>query len=531
MVKRVVATGFKIALMGMLLTGLAGCGGGGGDGGSANDNPPPTGGNWTAGLFLPSPTFKDQCARPRTGARSDGQPYPDRPGAVLAENNWLRSWTNELYLWYDEVVDRNPANYSNPLTYFELLKTTAVTPSGADKDQYHYTVPTAQWESFSQSGVVAGYGATFKLIRGEPPREIRVAYVEANSPASAAGLRRNDEILRIDGVDVAQGSNVAVLNAGLFPEDAGETHTFQVRNSTGSRNVTMVSEEVETAPVHTLGVINTASGPVGYMLFNDHIATAEDELISAITTLRDANIVDLVLDVRYNGGGYLAIASQLAYMIAGSARTGGRTFERSTWNDKHPTTNPVTGNPIAPMPFIDQTVGLSRPEGAALPTLNLPQARVFVLTSSGTCSASEAIINALRGIDFDVIQIGTTTCGKPYGFYAFDNCGTTYFSVQFKAANDKGFGDYADGFSPANTQIARGVSVPGCSVADDLSYELGDTRERMLSSALNYRMSGACALPPAGLGQNKRAVEIDDGVIARPPYREIRLMRSEDMTL
>src|SRR5690606_32914300 len=139
------------------------------------------------------------------------------------------------------------------------------------------------------------------------------------------------------------------------------------------------------------------SGPVGYILFNDHIATAEAGLVDAIETLSAANVQDLVLDLRYNGGGYLAIASQLAYMIAGSARTAGQVFENTLWNDKHPSTNPVTGQPLAPMPFIDETIGLSVPEGTPLPTLNL--SRVFVLTSEGTCSASESIMNGLRGVD------------------------------------------------------------------------------------------------------------------------------------
>ncbi len=67
---------------------------------------------------------------------------------------------------------------------------------------------------------------------------------------------------------------------------------------------------------------------------------------------------------------------------------------------------------------------------------------MFVLTGPNTCSASESIINALQGVDVEVIQIGSTTCGKPYGFYPQDNCGTTYFSVEFKGVNAKGFGDY-----------------------------------------------------------------------------------------
>ncbi len=95
---------------------------------------------------------------------------------------------------------------------------------------------------------------------------------------------------------------------------------------------------------------------------------------------------------------------------------------------------------------------------------------MFVLTGNGTCSASEAIINGLRGVDVQVIQIGATTCGKPYGFYPQDNCGTTYFSIEFKGVNAKGFGDCADGFSPA-TPARLPAQLPGCSVADDFTHD------------------------------------------------------------
>jgi len=85
---------------------------------------------------------------------------------------------------------------------------------------------------------------------------------------------------------------------------------------------------------------------------------------------------------------------------------------------------------------------------------------------SGTCSASEGIINVLRGVDIDIIQIGSTTCGKPYGFVPGENCGTTYFSINFKDVNAKGTADYADGFSPD-------CHIPN----DDLSHNLGDPEE------------------------------------------------------
>jgi len=203
----------------------------------------------------------------------------------------------------------------------------------------------------------------------------------------------------------------------------------------------------------------------------------------------------LVLDLRYNGGGLLDIASELAYMIAGSGPTQGQSFDDLTFNDKHTVANPVTGQNLSPTPFHSTSLGFSVTQGQALPTLDLD--RVFILSTSSTCSASEAIINGLRGVDVEVILIGSTTCGKPYGFYPTDNCGTTYFTIQFKGSNAKGFGDYSDGFSPENTAATVGEVVTGCSVADDFSKPLGDSEEELFKTALDYRVSGNCPTPTA----------------------------------
>jgi carboxyl-terminal processing protease len=504
----------------LALAFIGGCGGG--DGGAGGANPPPPTINWTQGVFQPSSSFKNQCANPRTGNDPRGRPFPDVKGSVLAENHWLRSWTNELYLWYAEVPDLNPANYSTTAAYFPLLKTAAKTASGTDKDQFHDALPTAQWESFAQSGVSVGYGAIFVLVDPAPPRRVVVALVEPNSPASAAGLLRGDEVLIVDGVDI-NSSNTAALDRGLFPQAANESHTFQIRSAGVSRNVTLQAGSVASTPVHTVTTIPATSGLMGYILFNDHIAPSEAQLIAAINTLKAQNVQNVVLDLRYNGGGLLDIASELSYMIAGPARASGQTFEKIIFNDKHTATDPVTGESLAPTPFHS-----SSSTGASLPSVNAN--RLFVLTSGDTCSASEAIINGLRGIDMPVVQIGTTTCGKPYGFYPFDNCGTTYFSIQFQGVNAKNFGSYADGFSPSNTVNDRGEPVPGCAVVEDFQHQLGNANEKLLSVAINYAQTGNCGVPPAALGQRKRdgaAATVDDSLhLKRPAYRQIRILKT-----
>ncbi len=477
---------------------LAGCGGGGGGGGIVAPPPPVVSGSgWVAGSFLPASTFAGKCLSPRSGTDPlTGQPYNEVLGTATDENNWLRSWSNDLYLWYNEIVDTDPGLSATPTNYFDLLKTTAITSSGRSKDQFHFTYSSTQWAQLSQSGVEAGYGVAWAVAANLPPRRIVVAYTEPGSPASAAvpALERGEEVQSVDGTDVVSSNTQAEVDrfvAGLYPENTSELHTFTLRQPrTGVvRTVQLQSVAVTKTPVR-YSTVTTTTGPVGYMLFNDHIAPAEGQLVAAFNSMRTAGVNDLVIDLRYNGGGYLAIASEVAYMIAGSAATAGQTFERLTFNDKHPSIDPVTGQALTPLPFQDTTLGFSTTAGQPLPTLDLR--RVYVLTGASTCSASESIINSLRGINVDVIQIGSTTCGKPYGFYPADHCGTTYFSVEFKGVNAQGFGDYSDGFSPANSPVVGGSRGSGCSVADDFSYGLGDPNEGRFAAALQHRNTAAC---------------------------------------
>jgi len=459
----------------------------------------------------PEAVYAGRCQSPRSG--SD---FSDVKGSLLDEQLWLRSWTDNTYLWYREVPRADPKAFSSAIAYFNILKTGVVTKSGKAKDRFHFTYNTADWEALSQTGVEASYGFLLVLISAAPPRKAVIAYTEPNTPAAAAGIDRGASIISVDGVDLQNGSDVATLNAGLFPNGPGESHTLIIldRGASAPRAVALTSASITNIPVKNLPVISTDTGKVGYLVFNDHIATAEKGWVDAVNQLAGAGISDLVLDMRYNGGGYLAIASQVAYMIAGPAHTAGKTFETTQFNDKHTTMDPVTGQAIAPTPFLDKTLGFSVDEGQALPTLGL--SRVFVLTGPGTCSASEAVLNGLAGIDVQVIQIGATTCGKPYGFYPADNCGTTYFSIQFQGVNNKGFGDYPDGFVP-------GVGFTGCVVGDDFTHALGDPAEGRLAAALSYRATGACPAQPAA-----RSTEIDlssaDGEVPKSLWRQNRIM-------
>jgi carboxyl-terminal processing protease len=502
--KGVQRTSAALALLAAVAV-LAACGGGGGGGGAASLA--------AAEAIVSSSSVAGQCAAPRIGVDPDtGAAFPDASGSLATEKSWVRAWIDETYLWFDEVPATLAAqDYATPIAYFSVLKTPKLTASGRPKDRFHYTQDTASYRALSQNGVDLGYGAELAFLSATAPRDIRVAYTEPGSPAAQAAIERGTRLIEIDGVDVVNGTDTATLNAALAPKREGEAHGFRLRAPDGSeRMVTLISARFNRAPVQNVKTIATGGGSVGYLLFNDHLATAEAPLIAAVNQFKSAGIVDLVIDMRYNGGGLLDLASELAYMVGPIAATAGAVFERLQFNGKNPF---HLGAAQTILPFRASSRGLSTPAGQPLPQLGL--SRVTVLAGPDTCSASESVVNGLRGIGVTVNLIGGTTCGKPYGFFPQDNCGTTYFAIQFQGVNQQGFGDYGDGFAPT------------CAVADDFSHALGDPAEARLAAALGLRSNGAC---PAVASSSKddiarrKAEAGGQPYLVRPPARESRLL-------
>jgi hypothetical protein len=491
---RLIPTALAAALL------LGGCGGGGspgiGSGGNGTDAAPDP----IPDLNTVYSTYWNSCANPRTGVDASGKAYPDRQGTLLDEFKFLRGWADAYYLWYKEIpATIHMADYTNALDYFAVLKTSALTASGQPKDKYHFTYSTADWDALN-NGIDLGFGITWSHASATAPRTWLATVVEPGSPADLAGIRRGDLLLTVDGVDFVNGADkasVAKINAGLFPEVEGSAHTFTLRRNGSNYDVTMNAAQLNVAAVKNTKVFDTPSGKVGYIDFESHNNVSEKQLIDAVTQLKSAGVTDLVLDMRYNGGGLLFVASELAYMIAGPTATSGKIFERPQYNDK---------TPIQPaIEFRSTAYGFPAPvpakAGSALPYLGLK--RVTVLTTPGTCSASEAVVNGLRGVDIEVNLIGGQTCGKPYAFTPTPNCGTTYFSIEFQGVNQKGFGDFADGMAPT------------CQVGDDMTHALGDPAEGLLAAALAYNANKVC---PASSPASARAQPLQ---LVRPQAAEI----------
>ena len=442
-----------------------------------------------------------------------------RSGTRADEKQWVASYFDQNYLWYKEIPDVNPAdpafNTGTHLAlmeaYFDALKSKEKVGEQL-KDRFSFVYPTEEYNQRAQSGLRLGYGAEWKLIVEDPPRDLRVAFIQPGSNAAQVGMVRGDRLLSVTvagrqiSVDDDSLAGKAVINEVLAPSINGQSASLQLRRADNTlHTVTVTTGQAVSQSVLVSKVLETATTRIGYLVLNDFNAPAEAQLVAAFEQFKAQGVRDLVLDLRYNGGGYIYLASQLAYMVAGDGPTRNRVFDRLVYNDKRTRNNTDT-------PFLTTTSGQPGSNIAAsqlLPTLGL--SRVTVLTSVDTCSASESVINGLRGVGITVNLVGSTTCGKPYGFTQKDNCGLSYFPIEFQGVNARGEGDYANGM-PAQ-----------CEANDDLSQPLGDSAEGTLAAALSYRVSGNC---PA---KKSLAEGVGNGRLIGSPLDRGMLLRPEDV--
>ena len=474
------ARAVTMAVLAALLA--AGCGGGGGDPGECLSGSPQT------------------CAAGRPAPAPAPAPVVVSGSARWAEvctlegvKSFTRSYMDEAYLWYREIPPINAAPYSSIGQYFYGLLTPALDASGQRKDRFSFIVTNKDAESLS-TGAITAYGVRWET---DAQGRERAAFVEEGSPAQAAGLARGAQL-------------VEVLTPGTpdwYPNSSsGISFTWRPAPDQPPRTAALTSAVLQEDPVPLVrNLVSPAGRQVAYVLFNAHTKGAQDKLIAAITTLQQAGMSELVLDLRYNGGGYLYTALALASMVAGPA-TDGQVFERLQFNDKRQAETDAAVLRFSGKLLVGEN---AFPEGTSLPRLALP--RIYVLTSAGTCSASESVVNSLRGVGVDVVVVGEATCGKPYGFSRRDNCGLSYFPIEFQGTNALGFGDYASGFAPT------------CAVTDDFDHALGAPQERLLATALHHIDQGSCPeqaalpkslrTPPAA----RRATHLLPGkLIARP---------------
>jgi C-terminal processing protease CtpA/Prc len=371
--------------------------------------------------------------------------------SVVGQNSFVRAVLDEYYLWYRELPVASPALYDSPEEYLDAVRFRPIDKS------FSYIASAQATTAFYSNSQFIGIGFGSRLLS---PEEYRIAQVFPNSPASDAGLARGDYLLAVNGRLVPELIASGELNAELGPSEIGYTVELTWRSLKGRESSAVVKKRPVTIPtVSQTAIFNMNGLPVGYVHFRNFVEPSIAALNATFAELRREGVVDLILDLRYNGGGLVSVAQHLASLIGGM-RTSARIFVDYMHNDKQTARNRQVrfDNP---------------PEAISAP-------RVVIITSRSSASSSELVINGLNPL-IPVTLVGRRTFGKPVGQYGFEFCEKIFFPVSFHSVNSVGEGEYYDGF-PVD-----------CSVRDGLNKPLADPEEASLAEALYYLRNDACS--------------------------------------
>lgn len=406
------------------------------------------------------------------GGGYDGTP-PPASCSVTGQQDWLRSYMDDWYFWYALSPKPSPAGFTTVESYFDALiyrggGQISGAPAGTlwPSDRYSGFQSTASFNRFFGDGQTLGYGVAVAGLEvtepaPQPTQPLYVRYIEPLSPAAVAGVVRGDRVISVNGVAAATLISANNFSA-LTPNAVGDVLTLVLRNAQGTdRSVSLSATVYGLTPVQNTQILQTFNGrSIGYVTVKDMISQSAAPLSSAFASFKANNVQELVLDLRYNGGGLVSVGRDVASYAAGS-RGNGQLFARVLYNDKRSGNNQdfIFNNPAAWAGF----------------------AKVYVLMGPRTCSASEQVINGLRGVGVEVVAVGDTSCGKPVGFLPqSDTCGTTYSVVNFESVNARNEGRYFDGF------------LASCAVAEDFTRPAGSTADPLLVAAAFHADNGTC---------------------------------------
>ena len=444
------------------------------------------------------------------------------PQSLAGEiNEFIWKGMNNYYLWQDSVpalsddrfetlqeLQEYAGTYDHPEDFFETLiwKRNVVDKWSWIVDDYE------ELEAYFQ-GVRKTTGAKIKLYRraeGSDQLFGVVRYIIPGTPAEAENVSRGDVFASVNGTALnVSNYRELLIDSESYTLDMG-TYSYDTENQSviitpTGEHISLTKGEYDENPIQVYTTFNTQAGKVGYLLYNAFVSNYDHQLNDAFAYFQNEGITDLILDLRYNGGGSVATAIYLSGMITGQFE--GQIFTREVWNSKisqwleqnHP----------------DWAVNLFTNEmndGTFLNNLYLT--RLFIITTSDSASASELVINALNPY-IDIITIGGTTHGK----YAASI--TLYDSPDF--TKDDLNPDHKWAIQPIVLKEinVNGEYAPGGFPPDYELYEnpgnmgiLGDPGEPLLGATLDiiengYYKNTSTTLPPASFHYDNNPMEMN----------------------
>lgn len=399
--------------------------------------------------------------------KDDPTPTVD-PSSETAVNNWIKDVMDQVYYWLDDM--KTPiADDSDPEDYFESLL-------NRPTDRFSYITPDYQELINSLNGITLEAGYEFTLYRESSSNDnvlAEVTYIKKNSPASAVDLKRGDRIRKINDTQMTLDNYRELL------DEISTTHTIDhyrlneetlVFENLGNLSLTPVQLAEDPNYLDSIYIVNGQK--IGYLMYNffapgpgTSSTQYDDETDAIFAKFKSGAINHLILDFRYNGGGYVSSATNLASLIAPDVTTSD-IFYKKKYNS-----------------FLSQYSEFQNDEQAFEPKAEnlgnvLDGNRIYILTSSRTASASELIINGLKPY-MDVYIIGDVTYGKNVGSIPFEdeeNSDNPYgiLPIVTQSFNSLDQSDYTTGFTP-NIEALE---------SSELLLPLGNVNEILLRTAI-----------------------------------------------
>lgn len=372
--------------------------------------------------------------------------------------------SRDFYLWYNNIPSTfNAQSYNDPSDVMIAIRAYSNEPGYTSPvDKWSFGVLKTDWNQLSggigSANAISTNGDFGMSVFFKVDGDLRVKLVERLSPAGIGGVQRGWRVTKINGSTTITIANADFIVNSVFYSPTS-TFTFLKPDGT-SVDITLNATTYPQQTVYLDSVYNIGAKTIGYMVMNSFLgdtAKINSDLQRVMSNFATKNVSDIVIDLRYNGGGYVSLQQKLADYLAPSS-TNRKLMMKETFNDKHQDYN--------------TTLNFSK-------TGSLNPDHVFFIVSQSTASASELLINNLKPY-MTVKLIGpTNTDGKPVGFFPLSAGNWYVFPVSFRSTNASNYGGYFDGFTP------------DAIVADGLDKDWGDTSESCLAKTIKYITTGS----------------------------------------
>jgi len=457
-----------------------------------------------AGMLLSSCT-KDNDIDPQTSSSDN-----------TTINDWILQNMQTYYYWNDKIL-ANPNKTLAPSDFFKSLLNTYDATTNPTGDRFSWIEDNADQLTSELSGQTTTTGMEFTLyLRSQNSENIiaQVLYVLPGSPAAKAGISRGDIISKVNGQTLSRSNYSSLLYGSVTSYTFGFATVQNQALVDTDRTVAVTATTFQEDPVFMDSVYAVGGKTIGYLVYNQFIPAPngskgteyDDEVDAVFSKFKAQGVNELILDLRYNPGGYTSSSANLASLI-GKGIDASKVYFREEWNS---TITPQLKKEYGDAFFVQNFVNKSQNIGNNLQ-------RIFVLTTDGTASASELIINGLRPF-MPVTTVGTTTHGKNVGSITItDETGKISWGMQpivFKSFNSLGQSDYSTGFTPT-VEVEETIPL----------LPLGDVNETLLSAAMAQITGGTSGArrsyaknPLTGIGSSVQRKAGGSNMYAQP-YR------------